>query len=97
MKSLLFSERSLDDLGQILRIISKDKPEAARRFVDKLEKQCEFLAQFPEVGTLREDLAAGLRLFSFRGYGIYFRSIENDIRIERVLHGTFDVSQESFE
>jgi toxin ParE1/3/4 len=97
MKALIFSEKSLEDLDQILRIIAKDKPEAARRFVEKLKKQCEFLAHFPDVGTLRDDLATGLRLFTFRGYGIYFHPSVDQARIERVLHGSLDVMPETFE
>lgn len=97
MKRLIFSEKFLSDLEDILRFISRDKPEAAIRFVDKLEKECELLSQFPELGAKREELAAGLRLFTFRGYGIYYRNLEDRVRIERVLHSALDVQQQSFD
>jgi plasmid stabilization system protein ParE len=30
-------------------------------------------------------------MFAFRGYGIYYRNLEDRVRIERVLHGAMDV------
>lgn len=97
MKTLVFSEKARDDLLNILRYIARDKPLAAARFVDKLEHQCEFLARFPESGTKRDDLAAALRLFTFRGYGIYFRNLDDRVRIERVLPPGLDILQQSFD
>lgn len=97
MKPLAFSEKSLDDLQGILVFIARDKPAAALRFVERLEQQCESLAQFPEIGTRREDLALQLRLFSFRGYGIYYRELADEVRIERVLHASMDVTVKQFE
>jgi plasmid stabilization system protein ParE len=78
--------------------ISRETNRRRRRgFVDKLEQQCEFLARFPESGTKRDDLASALRLFTFRGYGIYFRNLDNRVRIERVLPPGLDILQESFD
>ena len=96
MKPLVFSEKSLDDLPGILSYIARDKPEAAVRFVELIERQCELLAEFPEAGEKREDLAAHLRLFTFRGYGIYFRNLDDRVRTERVIHGARDVTSEYF-
>jgi toxin ParE1/3/4 len=80
-----------------LRYIARDKPQAAVRFVDKLEEQCEFLANHPESGTIREDLATNLRVFSYRGYGIYFRNLTDRVRIERVLPPGLDVTKQPIE
>ncbi len=97
MKPLVFSEKSLDDLKSILVYIAQDKPNAAVRFVEQLELQCKALAAFPGVGTGRGDLAEHLRLFSFRGYGIYFRDLPDQVRIERVLRASIDVKSQHFE
>jgi plasmid stabilization system protein ParE len=85
MKTLVISEKAYDDLLGILRYIARDRPNVAARFVDTLEQQCEFLARCPESGTKRDDLGESLRVFSFRGYGIYFRNLPDRVRIERVL------------
>jgi plasmid stabilization system protein ParE len=97
MKKLVLSERAYDDLLQILRYIARDKLQAAARFVDQLEAQCEFLARCPHSGTKRGDLAPQLRLFTFRGYGIYFRELTDRVRIERVLPPGLDVSNQLFD
>ena len=67
------------------------------RFVDQLEQQCEFLARFPESGMKRDDLAVAIRLFTFHGYGIYFRNLDGKVRIERVLPPGLDVLRQSFD
>lgn len=97
MKKLVFSAKAENDLLNILRYVARDKPQAAARFVDQLEQQCDFLARFPESGTKRDDLAAALRLFTFRGYGIYFRNLDDRVRIERVLPPGLDILRQSFD
>jgi toxin ParE1/3/4 len=97
MKKLVVSEKAYDDLLSILRHVARDKPQAAVRLVDTLQQQCEFLARFPESGTKRDDLAEELRVFSFRGYGIYFRSLPDRVRIERVLSPGLDITKQAFD
>ncbi len=97
MKNLVISEKAYDDLLGILRYIARHKPQAAIAFVDKLEEQCKFLAACPESGTNRNDLASDLRVFTYRGYGIYFRNLSDRVRIERVLPPGLDITQQSFD
>lgn len=97
MKSLVFSAKARDDLLQILRYIARDKPLAAVGFVDQLEEQCQFLSNYPESGTKMDDLAADLRVFTFRGYGIYFRHLPDRVRIERVLPPGLEIEKQSFD
>lgn len=97
MKQLVLSEKAYDDLLGILNYIARDKPQAAVKFVDQVQAQCEFLGRFPESGTRQDDLAPDLRVFSFRGYGIYFRNLPDRIRIERVLPPGLDIKKQSFD
>ena len=97
MKPLEFSEKSLEDLSGILVYIAQDKPLAANEFVDELQQQCTILTDFPQLGSRREDLAERLRLFTYRGYGIYYRDLPDRVRIERVLHPSLDVGIQTFE
>jgi plasmid stabilization system protein ParE len=96
MKTLVLSEKAYDDLLQIMRYIAQDRPQVAVGFVDKLQAQCEFLARFPDSGTKQDDIAPNLRVFSFRGYGIYFRNLADRVRIERVLPPGLEVPKQSF-
>jgi|SRR3989304_9053971 len=96
MKPFEFSEKSLEDLSGILVYIARDKPLAASRFVEELQQQCSLLTHFPQLGSRREDLAERLRLFTYRGYGIYYRDLSDRVRIERVLHPSLDAGTQSF-
>jgi toxin ParE1/3/4 len=91
-----FSQQARLDLLSILHHIAADKPQAATRFVEELEKRCGLLAAFPGLGTPRDDLLPSLRLFVFRGYGIYFHVIEDGVSIERVFGPGFDDTPSDF-
>ena len=97
MKKLVVSEKAYEDLLGILRYVARDKPQAAVKLVDSLQQQCEFLARFPQSGTAQDDLAPDLRVFSFRGYGIYFRDLPDRVRVERVLPPGLDITTQAFD
>lgn len=59
-------------------------------FVETLQERCHTLARFPLLGSSREELAPGLRMFSVGNYVIYYRPQIGGVRIERVLHGARD-------
>jgi toxin ParE1/3/4 len=96
MKQLLYSEVAKDDLKGILDFIARDKPIAAGTFIDSIIETCHVIAANPEMGMRREDLAPALRLFTHRGYGIYYRDLDAEVMIERVLHPSLDVRQQAF-
>ena len=93
---LEFSPQARDDLLAILHFIAADKPDAATRFVTEIEKRCELLTQFPNIGTSRDDLIPALQVFSCRSYGIYYRVVDEVIRIERVLSPGLDITSGRF-
>src|SRR4051794_15803365 len=97
MKKLVVSPKAYDDLLQILHYIANDRPTAGVAFVDQLQEQCRFLARFPNSGTKLDDVVRKLRGFSYRGYGIYFRNLDDQVRVERVLAPGLDVSEKLFE
>src|SRR5262245_31456692 len=96
MKRLLYSEFATGDLKGILDFIARDKPVAASIFIDAIFATCHKLAANPEMGMRREDLAPALRMFTHRGYGIYYRNLDAEVMIERVLHPSLDVRRQSF-
>jgi toxin ParE1/3/4 len=96
MKRLLYSDFATDDLKGILDYVARDKPIAARAFVDAIIETCHQLAANPEMGMRREDLAPALRMFTHQGYGIYYRNLDTEVTIERVLHPSLDVGRQSF-
>lgn len=85
MKALVYSRLARQDLSNILKRIAIDKPGAALAFVERLEATAQMLSHFPDVGTRRDDLIAGLRVFSYQGYGLYYRQDDSRVTVERVL------------
>lgn len=62
-----FSPEALDQLAAIEdHITEAGSPDVAARYVDAIVTYCEGLRTFPERGTKRDDLLAGLRVTSFR-------------------------------
>jgi plasmid stabilization system protein ParE len=80
------------DLDGIYEFIAQDNPEAALRFTARIRDQCNALAEFPERGTLREDLGAGVRTFGFeRRVTIAFRVLSDRVQILRIFYRGRDV------
>ena len=58
MKRLIYSERSLADLADILDYIARDNPAAAVNFGAGVISTCELIAKNPNIGQRREDVVA---------------------------------------
>ena len=90
MTAAQYSPKALDDLRSIFDYIARDRPEAAARTVERLLKSCDTLANAPEIGASRDELAPSLRAFSVGSYVVYYRPCPNGVRVERVLHAARD-------
>jgi toxin ParE1/3/4 len=88
-----FSPSARRDLLDILDYIARDKPRAALAYIERLEVECQALANHPQSGTLRDDLLPNLRAWSFGEYVIFFRPADDGIEIARVVHGACDYNR----
>ena len=88
------SSRAENDLMEIWGHIAKDDPLAADRQLDRIDAACEMLAENPQGGPRREDLARGLRFYPVRNHLIFYTAGEDGITLVRVLHGARDYPQE---
>ena len=52
---LLYTQRALNDLAEIVGHLAKDDPEAAARFGAGLLDHLDLLARFPRMGALSEE------------------------------------------
>ena len=52
------------------------------------------LADYPQAGPRREDLARGLRFYPVGNYLIFYMPAEDGITVARVLHGARDYPRE---
>lgn len=96
MRRLLYSAFAAEDIKGILDFIAQDNPIAARSFVDAIVSTCRLIAAKPGMGMLREDLGPALRSFTHQGYGIYYRNLDTEVMIERVLHPSLDIRRQDF-
>jgi toxin ParE1/3/4 len=80
-----------NDLDEIWTNIAIDSIAAADRLIDRLEAAEDRLGDFPELGRLRDDIAADLRSWPVGDYLILYRVDREGVLIVRVLHGARDL------
>lgn len=91
MNRLYFSPRSRQDLVSVHQWISEGSRQRAVRFVDKLIRKCEKLAENPNIGlTIEEAPDLGIRWTRVGSFLIFFRVLEDSVEIVRVIHGARD-------
>ena len=81
------------DLLDIWVYVAMDNPEQAERLVDKLDEVMKKLAEYPDMGKVRDELLRGLISFPVGNYMIYYRKLRTSqgIEVARVLHSRRDV------
>jgi plasmid stabilization system protein ParE len=80
------------DLAEIADFIRQDSPGAARRVVESLREAMAKLADLPEMGHVREDLApTPLRFWPIYSYLVIYRPESRPLQVVRILHGARDV------
>jgi toxin ParE1/3/4 len=80
---IIFSPESLEHLGEIVRYISKDDPDAALRFGMKMLDRAALLADFPELGQPYAK-RPGVRRLIVKPYIIFYR-VRYETRTVEVL------------
>lgn len=79
------------DLIGIALYIGADNASAADRFLDSIEAKLHLLAEHPELGEGRPELAVNLRSFVVRNYVLFYRPIVDGIELVRVLHAAQEI------
>ena len=71
MPSVHFLPRARTDLNDIWDYIAEHNLDAAERLRERIEEVCQLLAERPQLGRAREELAPGLRSFPAGSYHIF--------------------------
>jgi toxin ParE1/3/4 len=79
------------DLETILEDLQQKNPSAAERYANAFYDKGRVLAQFPEIGRSRPEIAPGLRSTLVHPYVIFYRLEEEVVQIVRILHGERDL------
>lgn len=93
---LTITDSARSDLRSIYEYFAEDNPNAAITFVQDLTDKLEHLAKTGVTGSSRDWVSVGLRAFPYKGRCFYFRIIEDQMVVIRVLHGKQDVGAQSF-
>lgn len=75
-----------DDLIEIGEYIAQDSPDNARQWVAQLEQAIASLSSMPERVAKRDDLRTGYHVLPVGSHLIFFRIIEHEVQIARVIH-----------
>jgi len=85
-----FLQEALDDLEEIVLYIAQDSRAAALRMHDKIIEKSNDLKIFPKRGRLVPDkkmAATGYRMLGIKPYIAFYRIVDRNVFIYRVLHG----------
>jgi plasmid stabilization system protein ParE len=85
------------DLQEIGDYIARDIPLRAASFVRELLAHTQRIAERPEAYPARPELSNGLRSCAHQRYVIFFTASTERVRIERIIHGSRDITDESFD
>ena len=92
MHEIVRSRLAKADIIDIWRTIADSNPNAATRMVRRIDERIKRLADFPELGPERPDLAPDLRVLIEGNYLILYRLTETSVEVVRVVHGARDMT-----
>ncbi len=87
MGQLIRTAKAEEDLIDIWMYIASDNPEAADKFIERIDAKCKMLADNPAIGQARPDIAIELRYFPVGRHLILYRQISGGVEIVRIVHG----------
>jgi toxin ParE1/3/4 len=91
MGRLLRTPQANRDLVEIWSYITRDNPAAAENVLAGIERTCNRLLEFPEMGQSCRCLGQSVRYFTVGSYAVFYRAIEDGIEILRVVSGSRDI------
>lgn len=88
-----FTREARADVRDIRRYTAQQWGEHRRDlYVAQLQAGFARLASYPELGQERSELAAGCRAARIAQHIVYYRIVETELVISRVLHSSMDVT-----
>ena len=91
MGQVIWSPSSLEDVDQIARYISRDSPDQAALFAERLIEATDRLQAHPRSGRMIPEIDhEDCREIIYGAYRIMYRIREEDVWITGVIHGARD-------
>jgi toxin ParE1/3/4 len=87
-----FTTLAMQDLEAIMDYIAEHSSyEVAEAFLKRANKKCNQLTNFPSLGRKRDELSLGVRSVPLDDYLIFYRVLEENIEILRIVSGYRDL------
>jgi plasmid stabilization system protein ParE len=90
---VVLSPAAESDLEEIGDYIAGDNPHRAISFIREIREHCLTIAAAPNAAPLREKILGGVRMMPHGDYLIFYRALNSEIRVERILHGARDIQR----
>lgn len=89
MRTIVWSEESLDDFSEAIYFVAKDNAKAAHLIADRIERAISSLAEMP---TGRPGRVSGNyeRVVHKTSYIVSYTLSDTSVRITRIIHGSRD-------
>jgi toxin ParE1/3/4 len=91
MATVRRSPQAETDLETILAELQQHSSASAERVAAAFHEKGGMLAQFPELGRLRPEIALDLRSTLVQPYVLFYRIVGDEVQILRILHGRRDL------
>ncbi len=92
MAKIIKLSRASNDLAEIWDYIADDSETQADLFIDLIDRKLQLLAEKPNLGRSRGELAENMRSFPIGRYVIFYIVMPSCIQVVRVLHGSRDLA-----
>ncbi|GAX90250.1 type II toxin-antitoxin system RelE/ParE family toxin [Effusibacillus lacus] len=96
-----YTPAAVDDMDEIFSFISQDNVYAAEIMLEKLNDQIGKFAEFPNLGSVLSDeeytlVERGYRFIVVHPYLVFYRLLDKNVIIHRILHARRDYLRELF-
>lgn len=91
MASYRLTSKAEEDLLGIWSYIAEQRPASATKLIRSFHQHFTLLAEHPQLGQARPDIAPGLRYFPMKRYLILYRQTPDRVEVVRVVHGSRDL------
>jgi toxin ParE1/3/4 len=91
---LFISRRAKEELRQLWRYIAAENPAAADRLLLRIDNKLQILRDFPDIGTMRDDIRPGFRMLVEGNYLLLYEhdAASNSVELIAVVDGRRDLS-----
>ncbi len=90
-KPVLRSADAENDLIRLWLHIAEHSPDAADRYIRRIQQAFEGIPQFPDRGTPRPDLGEHCRKLVVGDYVVFYDHLDDSIIVLRVFHSKEDI------